>query len=116
ERLALYGFLALGVGAGLIGIAYQLPMLVVLIMCTGFGISVTRPALTTLITKAVGREEQGAALGTSQSFASISQIIGPILAGWLIGQKQLAVYGIAAATFAFVGAVMTIQREPVALT
>ncbi len=46
--------------------------------------------------QSVGRDEQGAALGTSQSLASISQIVGQPLAGILIEHGLLAAYGIAA--------------------
>jgi len=115
ERLSLYGFIALGLGAGLLGVTYGLPLLALVIALSGFGLSVTRPALTTLITKSVGKHEQGAALGTSQSFTSISQMVGPMLAGWLIEQRQLAAYGLASATFALIGVLLSVQREPLAV-
>jgi predicted MFS family arabinose efflux permease len=73
---------------------------------------VVRPCLTTLITKSVGRDEQGAALGTSQSLASISQIIGPEAAGFFIQHEMRAAYGLAAALVALVGAVLSMREAP----
>ncbi|WP_437903231.1 MFS transporter [Sorangium sp. So ce327] len=113
ERLALIGFSTMVVGYGLLGVAYTLPVLLALVGLAAFGAAVVRPAVTTLLTKSVGRDEQGAALGVSQSLASISQIIGPIGAGWLIEHRALAAYGLMAATFAALGVLLGLQKIPV---
>lgn len=113
ERLALIGFGAMVVGYGLLGAASALPALLVLVAIGAFGSAVVRPAVTTLLTKSVGRDEQGAALGVSQSLASISQIVGPIGAGWLIEHRALAAYGLMAASFAALGVVLGLQKIPV---
>ncbi|WP_437765619.1 MFS transporter [Sorangium sp. So ce281] len=113
ERLALLGFGAMVVGYGLLGVAYTLPVLLTLVGIAAFGAAVVRPAVTTLLTKSVGRDEQGAALGVSQSLASISQIIGPIGAGWLIEHRALAAYGLMAASFAAIGVLLGLQKLPV---
>jgi MFS family permease len=112
ERLALGGFGAMAVGYGLLGAAYDLPTLLVLVGVAAFGAAITRPALTTLLTKSVGRDEQGAALGVSQSLASLSQIVGPITATFLIGRQQLAAYGLTAGAFAAVGVLIGLQKIP----
>jgi len=112
ERLALGGFAAMAVGYGLLGAAYDLPTLLVLVGIAAFGAAITRPALTTLLTKSVGRDEQGAALGVSQSLASLSQIVGPITATFLIGRQQLAAYGLTAGAFAAVGVLIGLQKIP----
>ncbi|MGK3960379.1 MFS transporter [Sorangium sp. So ce118] len=113
ERLALVGFATMVIGYGLLGAAYTLPTLLVLVAIAAFGAAVVRPSVTTLLTKSVGRDEQGAALGVSQSLASISQIIGPIGAGWLIEHRALAAYGLMAASFAALGFVLGLQKIPV---
>jgi MFS family permease len=111
-KLALIGFVSMAVGYGLLGAVNGVPFLLILIVISGFGSAVVRPSLTTLITHAVGAHEQGAALGVSQSLTSISQIVGPIIAGLLIEHGQLAAYGLAAALFAAVGAVLLFNRKP----
>ncbi|TES95259.1 MAG: MFS transporter, partial [Promethearchaeota archaeon] len=49
-----------------------------------FGTGVTRPILTSKLTKAVKREETGSILGVNNALTSISQIITPILGGFIL--------------------------------
>ncbi|WP_437670940.1 MFS transporter [Sorangium sp. So ce131] len=112
ERLALIGFASMVAGYGLLGVAYNLPTLLLLVAVAAFGAAVVRPSIATLLTKSVGRDEQGAALGVSQSLASISQIVGPIGAGWLIEHRALAAYGLMAASFAACGIFLGLQKIP----
>jgi MFS family permease len=113
-RLALLGFLSMAAAYPLLGAAHTVPVLLILVATASFGVAVVRPCITTLLTKSVGRSEQGAALGTSQSLASISQIVGQPLAGLLIESHLLAAYGVAAGLFALAGALLTMQPEPAA--
>ena len=48
------------------------------------GNSLSTPALTSLASKSVGRGEQGGVLGVTQSAASLSRTIGPLIASYLI--------------------------------
>jgi len=111
-KLALIGFVTMAIGYCLLGLAYQVPVLLVLVAVSGFGVAVTRPTLTTLLTKSVGREEQGAALGVSQSLSSIGQIVGAFVATGLIQRDLLGAYGMAAGAVALVGVVLGLQAEP----
>ena len=113
-RLALIGFLAMAAAYPLLGTVHAIPPLAVVIVLGAFGAAVVRPCMTTLITRSVGRGEQGAALGTSQSLASISQIVGQPLAGMLIEHGLNPYHGVAAGFFALVGAMLTLQPEPAA--
>ncbi len=49
-----------------------------------FGTGITRPILTSKLTKAVKREETGSILGVNNALTSISQIITPILGGFIL--------------------------------
>lgn len=102
-RLAMFGFAAMTVAYVALGWTYELPWLLLCLAVGAFGSSVTRPSLTTLVTKSAGRDEQGAVLGVGQSLASIAQMIGPVIAGFLIERSMLKTYGLVAAGFAFVG-------------
>jgi MFS family permease len=106
-RLALLGFGAMAVAYPLLGVTRAVPVLVVLVVLSGFGVAVVRPCLTTLITKSVSRAEQGEALGTSQSLASIAQIVGPETSGLLIQHGLLVAYGVVAGLVATVGFVLS---------
>ena len=113
-RLALIGFLTMAVGYPLFGLNHNEKLIYVLVCLSSFGVTVVRPCVTTLITKSVGRHEQGEALGTSQSLSSISQMVGQPLAGILIQHQLLWAYGLAAGAFALVGALLSMQPEPAA--
>lgn len=106
ERLSLVGFVAMASGYGLLGLAYSLPMLLATVVISAFGAAVARPSLTTLLTKSVGKDEQGGTLGASQSLSSIAQIVGPMTAGALIQHQLLGAYGATAAAFAGIGALL----------
>jgi multidrug resistance protein len=110
EKLATLGFIAMAIGYGFLGWIFGLPMLLVMVVVAGFGSAVARPTLTSLLTKSVGRGEQGAALGTSQSLASIAQILGPVIAGWLIEHHLLKTWGIVAGAAAMLGATFGLRR------
>jgi MFS family permease len=111
-KLALIGFGTMVIAYPFLGAVRSVGTLLVIVTISSFGVAVVRPCLTTLITKSVGRDEQGAALGTSQSLASISQIIGPEAAGFFIQHEMRAAYGLAAALVALVGAVLSMREAP----
>lgn len=71
--------------------------------------SLVRPALTTLITQAAGPQEQGVVLGLTQSLTSISMILGPLLAGYLIEQGMLTSWGLAATAISALGLALALR-------
>ena len=56
------------------------------------GQSLATPALTSLASKSVGRSEQGAVLGVTQSVASLARTVGPLISSALI-YSAIATYG-----------------------
>ena len=62
-----------------------IPLLLVATTFSSFGTGTLRPVLTSLITKATDRGEQGVVLGLTQSLNSIAAILAPIAGGFLIG-------------------------------
>ncbi len=109
EKLVTLGLLTM-VAHGALGWVFSLPALLVVTAIGGIGLSVVRPSLTTLITRSVPPDQQGAALGVSQSLASIGQIVGPISAGALIGRGWIAGFGLASAAWALLG--IALQAAP----
>lgn len=98
------GFLGMAIGYGMLGwIGDALPPLVLVSTFSGVGNAILRPNLSSLITQTAGREEQGVAIGLSQSLGSVAQIIAPSLAGFLIGRDHLTVWATVAATAAAIG-------------
>lgn len=111
-KLSLIGFIAQALGIAAVGLVYKPMMMVPFISVGSFGTAVLRPCLTTLITKSVGPEEQGGALGVSQSLGGVSQIVGPIIAGFLIEHNRLDMWGYASALVGAIGAVLILTGDP----
>jgi RNA processing factor Prp31 len=49
-------------------------------------------------------------LGVSQSITSSSQIVGPLIAGWLIQHGELSAFALTASSFALLGALRLLVR------
>lgn len=95
--LVRYGFVFSTIGFVALGWTFSLPSLLIVAAMIAFSTGALRPALTSLISQAAGRYEQGGVLGLTQALQSISQIIAPILSGWLIDRNWLAAWACLAA-------------------
>jgi MFS family permease len=103
SRLVLIGFVTAAVGYALLGLSYGLVSLGIAVSIAAFGTGVLRPVLTSLITQHVSRTEQGVVLGLNQSLMSISQIVGPVIAGALIDRHFLAEWALLAGAVMLAG-------------
>jgi MFS family permease len=105
-NLVTLGFALGTIGYALLGFAYGIPLLLVAATFSSMGNGLVRPALTSLITQQVGREEQGVVLGLNQSLQSISQIVGQGLAGFLIDHRLLSTWAFWAAGVTLVALIL----------
>ncbi len=92
-RVAALGLVSLGVGYTALGYVQPIAPLLVAVGLGAFGNSVLRPALTSLLSQRVTRDEQGVALGLFQSLASLAAISAAPLSGWLIDRGHLTLWG-----------------------
>ena len=92
QTLNRYGFAAYVVGYALLAFCHSVPMLIVTMTVLVFG-GLVRPTLTSMITHVTGEHERGVVLGLTQSINSVSQIVGPPVAGWMIGRQFLSEWG-----------------------
>jgi DHA1 family tetracycline resistance protein-like MFS transporter len=97
RKVVLIGFAASAIGYALLALSHEVPLLLVAAAFGAIGNSALRPALTSLVTRKAGRHQQGAALGLTQSFMSVSQIVAPMPAGFLIGHLYLGTWALLAA-------------------
>jgi MFS transporter, DHA1 family, tetracycline resistance protein len=104
------GFVAYALGYTLLGFSHSIPALAVAATVTAFG-GLIRPTLTSLITKAAPRSEQGSVLGLQQSLTSVAQIAGPPFAGFLIQHGALTTWGISAAGITVVGLLLATKAD-----
>jgi multidrug resistance protein len=107
-RLNRAGFIGYVGGYTILAFCSSVPWLVLATVVMSMG-SLVRPALTSLITHAAPREEQGVVLGLMQSLNSGALIVGPLIAGYLIEHGQLTAWGLTAAATAVMGLVLASQ-------
>jgi MFS family permease len=110
-RLIIAGFLAASAAYVGLGFTYTLPILLGVAAVSAFGNGVLRPTLTSQITQAVGRHEQGVALGISQSLSSIAMTLAPPAGGILIEHLWLTPWAILCAGVAGLGLVVALGRR-----
>ena len=103
KALSRAGFLSAAVGLAALAFDHSIFWIIPIFTATAFGTGVLRPSLTSLITRVTSRGEQGVVLGLTQSLNSISSILAPLTAGWLIGRKYLAAWALLAAAFSLMG-------------
>jgi len=104
------GFIAVAIGYGILGLSHGLPLLLVATTFSSFGTGTLRPVLTSLITKAADRGEQGVVLGLTQSLNSTAAIVAPIAGGFLIGQGWLAAWAEVAAAAGLAGFLVGLMK------
>jgi len=107
-NLSRAGFATYTVGYVILAFCYSVPMLILATTVSAFG-SLVRPSLTSMITQAAPRQEQGVVLGLTQSLMSVSQIVGPPLAGFMIQHGLLTGWGLLAAMVTAAGLVLGLQ-------
>jgi MFS family permease len=96
--IALAGMASAAVAYVIIGVSDTVTLLVVAATISSFGNGVIRPVLTAQITKAVGRHEQGTALGISGSLSSFAMVMAPPTGGFLLDHAELTGWALVPAT------------------
>ncbi len=82
-QLAIGGALAFGVGFAVLAMSSAVWMLYLSVTFTALGFGLAAPALTGLVSMRATPQEQGTLLGTAQSVASLTRVVGPVWAGLL---------------------------------
>ena len=106
RKLARTGFLATVIGYAALGFTKKVPELLCTTTVSSYGTGVLRPTLTSEITQAVGRNEQGVVLGLNQSLMSIAQIVAPPISGIMIGHGLLTPWALVGASAALLGLIL----------
>jgi MFS family permease len=109
RALSRAGFLSAAVGLAALAFDHPIGLLIPVFSAIAFGTGVLRPSLTSLVTRRVGRREQGVVLGLTQSLNSTASILAPLAAGYLIGIGFLAEWALVAAAFSLAGFFLTLR-------
>ncbi len=102
------GFLGYAIGYLLLAFCHNLTVLLLATVVTSIG-GLVRPTLTSLITQATSRDEQGVVLGLTQSLTSLAQITAPSIGGYLIERELLTSWGAVAAAVAALGLLLALR-------
>jgi len=113
HALLVSAFFAAALGYFILGVSQHIPMLLLAIGISTYGTGLLRPILTSLITQATPRKEQGVVLGMTQSLNSIAQITAPIVAGALIDAHALTTWAWCASVTALIGLWIGSRKRPV---
>lgn len=112
-RLLVAAILGLGIGCFIAGITYTVPILALSIAFTATSFAVINPTLASLLSRAADPEHQGLTLGTGQSLAALSRVLGPMLGGFLfevVGIPAPYILGSLLLLCAFIFAWMRLRR------
>lgn len=113
-RLVFAGFISIIIAYGTLGVVPGDDLLLIVIVATivSFGNSVLRPVITSRITQASARHEQGAAIGISGSLSSVAMTIAPPVGGWLLTQHWLLAWAITPAVVGVLGLLAALAGGP----
>ena len=86
ERLMLGGLALIGLGLLVLPLARGVPLLGVALTALALGMGAMQPSLNSLISRRAGGEGQGEVMGVAQSVASLSRVLGPLIAGSMFSE------------------------------
>jgi MFS family permease len=102
-RLTIAGFAAAAVAYTFIGLADGLVLLIAGATVSAFGNGMLRPVITSRLTQAVGRHEQGVAIGISSSLGSIAMALAPPTGGTMLDNAWLLAWALVPASVVTLG-------------
>ena len=76
-----------------------------------FGTGLTRPTITSLVTKAAPEDRRGGVLGVTSSLESFSRIVAPITGGWIIGSLHPTWLGYVGGALGVVAILIALSRS-----
>ena len=110
KGLVFTGFIASVIGYAGIGLTFNWKMLLFISIFSSYGTGALRAAITSLVTQAGGRREQGVLLGLTQSITSVCQIVAPLISGILIDHQLLTTWAMMLAVTAAAGVATSLPR------
>jgi DHA1 family tetracycline resistance protein-like MFS transporter len=109
ERCIMAAFACAAIGYATLSLAHSIPVLLLAATFSSFGTGGLRPSLTALVSRQAGRHEQGRMMGLIQGLNSMSSIVGPILAGFLIDRGWLGAWAAVMACFSVWGLALILR-------
>jgi multidrug resistance protein len=113
RRLIPAAVAVIALGLALVPVAQSVPMLLVACGTLALGMGFNGPALSSMVSRLTGPDDQGGVLGLAQSLASLGRVVGPAWGGFLFDRFGPATPFFSAATImslAFAVALASLAR------
>jgi MFS family permease len=107
-KLTIMAFVAAAASYAVVGFAETAMMLVIGATIQAFGGGILRPVITSRITQAVGRHEQGVAIGISGSLSSVAMACGPPSGGLMLDTGHIVAWAMIPTGVSLLGLLFTI--------
>lgn len=111
RALVVAGLVVAGGGIVWLGSLSGLGQTLVTVSVFAFGLGLTAPSLLALVSARAGGRE-GAALGIQNSAASLGQVIGPVIGGWLVVSRPGILYPAGGALLLLVALLTRLRMRP----
>jgi len=112
RNLILLIFFLMSVGFLTAGLATTIPVLVLAVLFVSTGDALAKPTYLAALSIHVPSQRQGVVLGAAQSLVAVTDIIAPVLGGFILGYALYSLWIGLALTVAITGAVIAAARLP----
>jgi MFS transporter, DHA1 family, tetracycline resistance protein len=113
-RLVPSAIALIALGIGLVPLTRSVPELLGALSVLSIGMGLNAPALSSMVSRSSGADEQGGILGLAQSLASLGRIVGPAWGGFLFDRYGMSfpyISGAAIMFAAFLVALASLARD-----
>ena len=107
-KLSVFAFVASVIAYGTVGFATSVAFLIIATTINAFGQGILRPVLTARLTHAVGRHEQGVALGIAGSLGSVAMALAPPTGGVMLDRLWLFAWAMVPTAVSALGLIATL--------
>jgi DHA1 family tetracycline resistance protein-like MFS transporter len=105
-------FSILSIGYVVAGLATGIPMLAFAVLCISTGVALARPTFMAALSVHVPQQRQGVVMGTAQALVAVTDIVSPVLAGFILGLSLYGAWIGAVVAIAMTGAIIARSRLP----
>lgn len=93
-------------------LATTIPLLALAVLCVSTGDAMAKPTYLAALSVHVPGNRQGVVMGSAQSLGALTDIVSPLIGGFIVGHKLYGVWVGVAIAVATIGAVLAIVRLP----
>ncbi len=112
RRLIIVIFALLGAGFLSAGLASTIPVLAFAVLCISSADALAKPTYLAALSVHVPPQRQGVIMGTAQALVAVTDMVSPVLGGFILGYALYGVWISVAVAVAIAGAMVTIAWLP----